>query len=349
MKLIKITLLVTGLLFTGWLVSQTGLDVIWQELVSLGPWWVLFLLPYMGVYFFDALGWKYSFLKETRVPYWLLFKARLAGESINYTTPTAYVGGEPVKAYILSKKEAAPMPDGLASVVIGKFLMTVTEVIFILIGILITVSIKDENQSLFWGLLLFFGAFLVFLGFMMIFQQKGLGKFFSEKTRKIQFISSYLDCHKEGIQEFDKILARYYRDEKSQMFLSSAFYFLGWLCGALEIYLILYLTGNPVSLTTAFAMEAISVAIKGAGFIVPGSIGIQDGGQVWVFIFFGFSASVGVTFAILRRVREVVWIVLGLFFLFREWGTSRPDFQAELHLPSLTETGKTQALGSLQK
>ncbi len=314
MKLLKIFLLLLGFFVIVWLLVDTGINNIFQELSRLGPWGFLFLLPYIAVYIFDTLGWKYSFCKEIVVPFSFLFRVRLAGEAINYTTPTAYIGGEPVKAYMLSQK-GIPFTHGLASVVIGKFLMTVAEVIFIIIGIEITVNALGKRDSLFTWLIIFFLIFSAFLFFLFSMQKKGIGKLCIQWLRKIKFFSKAFDSDEEKIQEFDQILLKYYSKEKPSIVFSCIHYFLGWCFGALEIYILLMLMGYEITWPVAIALESISVAVKGAGAFVPGSIGVQEGGQVWVFALFGFPKSIGLTFSILRRLREVVWIFVGLLFL----------------------------------
>lgn len=173
MKAIKIFALLLGIVFTGWLIKDAGPRKIWLELVKLGPWSLLFLIPYIFTYIFDTLGWKYSFSSKVKVPFSCLFKVRLAGESINYTTPTAYVGGEPVKAMILSKK-GIPMSHGMSSVIIAKFLMTVTEVVFIIIGIELAVASMKERGILYWSLMIFCLVFGMSLLFFLSLQKKDL-------------------------------------------------------------------------------------------------------------------------------------------------------------------------------
>ena len=71
---------------------------------------------------------------------------RTAGEVVNMTTPTAYVGGEPLKAFLL-KRHQIPMVDGLASVVIAKTIMTLAQVLFILVGIALAFWILGSSGS----------------------------------------------------------------------------------------------------------------------------------------------------------------------------------------------------------
>ena len=83
----------------------------------------------------DRSIWLESSLGPTgaRVPFWRLLTIRTAGEVVNMTTPTAYMGGEPLKAYLL-KKYNVPIAEGAASVVIAKTTLTIAEVFYILTG-----------------------------------------------------------------------------------------------------------------------------------------------------------------------------------------------------------------------
>jgi hypothetical protein len=57
------------------------------------------------------------------------------------------------------------------------------------------------------------------------------------------------------------------------------------------------------------------VFIKGGTFFIPGSLGAQDGGNLLLLQAFGYSDVTGITFALLRRFRELVWIGIGLLCL----------------------------------
>ena len=54
---------------------------------------------------------------------------------------------------------------------------------------------------------------------------------------------------------------------------------------------------------------------KGSTFFIPGSLGAQDGGNLLLLKAFGYSDVTGITFALLRRFREMVWIGIGLLCL----------------------------------
>src|SRR5262249_53525362 len=78
-------------------------------------WRLLIVLwgPYSAAVVLDTLGWA-VLLRDHHVPLGVLFRARMVGEAVNLTTPTASVGGEPLKAYLL--RPYVPLADGLGSV-----------------------------------------------------------------------------------------------------------------------------------------------------------------------------------------------------------------------------------------
>ncbi|BBM83706.1 flippase-like domain-containing protein [Candidatus Uabimicrobium amorphum] len=320
MKIIKNILLAMGIGVIFWLVYEIGPQKIWQEIASLGVWGPLFLLPYFGVYLLDTLGWKYSFGRDISLPFSTLFYARVAGESINHVTPTAYLGGEPVKAYILYKKNEVPLANGFASVMIGKFLMIASEVLFILIGIEIAVHVLgNRNDPVIIGIQLSIATLALFLLIFLGLQIYGFGNFFSKWAAKMKVLATSLTKYKDALAKFDSVLLDYYRNEKGRLTAAFVYYFLSWCCGIFEIYIFFMLTGQSASWGAIFAMEAIAMAIKGAGFFIPGSVGVQEAGQVMLFKMFGFDSSVGLAFSILRRSREILWIVIGLVLLGRNW------------------------------
>ena len=59
--------------------------------------------------------------------------------------------------------------------------------------------------------------------------------------------------------------------------------------------------------------SAFGAAIRFATFLIPGSLGAMEGGYAAIFAALGLGSTTGLTFSLVRRVREAVWIALGLF------------------------------------
>jgi hypothetical protein len=96
---------------------------------------------------------------------------------------------------------------------------------------------------------------------------------------------------------------------------STGLFLLGWIAEALEVYVIIWYLGGPAMALSAISIGALSIFIKSSTFFIPGSLGAQDGGNLLLLSAFGYSDLTGITFALLRRFRELVWIGIGLLCL----------------------------------
>ena len=106
------------------------------------------------------------------------------------------------------------------------------------------------------------------------------------------------------------------------VYSSTGLFFVGWMAEALEVYVIISFLGGPAMALSAISISALSVFIKSGTFFIPGSLGAQDGGNMLLLKAFGYSDVTGITFAILRRFRELAWIGLGLLCLALTGGRS---------------------------
>ena len=100
--------------------------------------------------------------------------------------------------------------------------------------------------------------------------------------------------------------------------MSLFFFLLGWLVHALEVCLIFWLLGHPIGFGTALCLDALSQLVAGLGFMIPASLGVQDGGNILLALGFNLGSTLGAGFSILRRFREVFWLLLGLLVAARE-------------------------------
>lgn len=276
------------------------------------------LIPSFVMYAVEAYGWKITLGPAGQlVPFLRIFAVRTAGEVVNMTTPAAYVGGEPLKAYLL-QKSGVPMVEGMASVVIAKTTMTIAQVLFILLGIALGFWILGAQGSsgqmiaaglLSIGLLAFGTAAFVFV------QRRGLFTWILTMVRKLGMRIGFLEAREDKLRELDRTILNFYTRHQAAFYTSTGLYFLGWLAEALEVFVIIYCLGGPADAWSAISIGALSVFIKGGTFFIPGSLGAQDGGNLLLLQAFGYSDVTGIAFALLRRFRELVWIGIGLLCL----------------------------------
>jgi len=148
-----------------------------------------------------------------------------------------------------------------------------------------------------------------------------------------------------GADRLDADLRWYYRERREAAAGVVALSLVGWAAGALETWLMLLLLDSRVSLMTALVIEAGATGVRAVGFLIPGSIGILEGGLVGIFTMLGLGPSMGLAFSVARRFREGVWILVGYACLALMRGPKSPtagtsDPSAPDALPSgLAEPG----------
>ena len=85
-----------------------------------------------------------------------------------------------------------------------------------------------------------------------------------------------------------------------------------WVVGAGEVWLALWLLGEPVPVLDAVAFEAIGQTARALGFAVPAGLGVQEGGYVLAGRALGISGEAALTVSLVRRGRELLLGVPGL-------------------------------------
>ncbi len=310
--MLRYFLLGVGLLTLTFLVWHIGPNHIYEAVARFGP-GALFvmLIPSVIMYALEAYGWKIILGPAAeRISFGKILAIRTAGEVVNMTTPTAYVGGEPLKAYLLQRHHI-PMVEGLASVVIAKTIMTIAQALFILIGIALAFwtlgTAGSSGQMVAAGL--FSVALLSFgVAAFVLVQRRGLFTWLLETFRELGLRITFLEARAEKLRSLDQTILSFYTDHRAVFYVSTGLYLLGWLAEAVEVFVIISFLGGPASLLSAIAIGALSVLIKGGTFFIPGSLGAQDAGNLLLLKAFGYSDLTGMTFALLRRFRELVWI-----------------------------------------
>jgi uncharacterized membrane protein YbhN (UPF0104 family) len=90
---------------------------------------------------------------------------------------------------------------------------------------------------------------------------------------------------------------------------------VGWIVGTGEVFLIARLLGTPVSWRDAFVLESLGQAIRGAGFAIPGALGVQEGGYLLLAPLAGLAPDAALALSLAKRARELLLGLPGLLYL----------------------------------
>lgn len=84
-----------------------------------------------------------------------------------------------------------------------------------------------------------------------------------------------------------------------------AAHFFAWTLSGLEVALPLWLMGRPVWIGTGIAIDCLVSTMRSLTFMVPSSIGVQEGAYVLVCGMFGIDPQVALALSLLRRGRDI--------------------------------------------
>jgi glycosyltransferase 2 family protein len=307
----RLALIVGGLGAVAYLCYEIGPRAVWESIRALG-WRLLILVwfPFSLAVVLDTLGWR-VLLSARDIPFNVLLRARLAGEAVNLVTPTASVGGEPLKAYLIRPYVA--LPEGLGSVVVDKTTVVAGQVLLLVAGVLAGLTITSIPRSLMVTMAtLLVVQTLAVAGFVAV---QMLGIFGGGGRLLGRMGKGPTGRYQSGLNAVDHWLVRFYQEQRGPLLTSTLLHAAAWATGGLEIYLVLVFLGPDASLVTALVLEAFGAAIKFVSFMIPASLGALEGGYVTIFRALGLGAALGLSYTLVRRLREVVWVAVGLLWL----------------------------------
>jgi hypothetical protein len=102
--------------------------------------------------------------------------------------------------------------------------------------------------------------------------------------------------------------------------------------GVLEAYVILAVTTDHTSLFAAYVIESVNRAVNAIFPFLPLRLGVDEGGAALVFKALGYTTAAGVSLAVIRKIRSIFWIGVGLVCMARyaiwKGGAARPSLEA---------------------
>jgi hypothetical protein len=284
-----------GLLGLAILVWRADTHAVRVAVLEVGWGIVLVVGQEVVAHLLNTLGWRFAFAREhvASLSFGELLRLRLAGDAINYLTPSATIAGEYARVAMLGDRLGADVRA--ASVVVAKSAQTLAQAVFMAAGLSLLGAgfvIAGPRQSLaLWAL----GLGLL-LAILLIYGST----------------AARLAPARDFLRNAARRLAEFLRDHPGRVVLSTFMFVLAYGWGSFEAYWICRFLGMPVPVFTALAIEVLSVTVDGILFMVPAKIGTQEGGKVAVFAALGLPAGLGFAFGLVRHVRELSWAGIGM-------------------------------------
>ena len=308
---------------------------LWQHLCHAGYWLIPIIGVWLLVYGLNALAWKAIIEGNlgTKAPlsFWRIYRLTITGYALNYATPVGGLGGEPYRIMELSKdvdKEHATSSVILYAMMhfFAHFWFWFTS-IFIYLGLAAVGDLPINTPiATVLGIIILFCllAFYVFAkGYrngLVVKSLRWIGHIPGLKGWSARF----REKHAEALTNIDEQIAALHAEDKAAFYKSLLLEYLSRIVQSSEVLFMLLLFGidNGGGFTGVFITYLHSILIVSfttlfanlIGFL-PMQLGVQEGGFVLSIAALGLSAALGIFVSIICRVREIIWIAIGMLIM----------------------------------
>jgi glycosyltransferase 2 family protein len=228
-------------------------------------------------------------------------------EAVNGLLPVARIGGEVVSAQLLIRRGLRPA-TAVATLVVDMTVSLLSQFTFTLLGLALLAA-RGVGGGMVRDVALGLVATVPLAAAVVFVQRVGLFTLLAKLFRAL--FAGRFDALVGGAAPLDRAVRRLYCRRRA-LLACFAWQLAGWSAGSGEIWLALLFLGHPVALGDAFAIEAVIQALSSSAFIVPGALGVQEGGFLVVGGVVGLPPELALALALVRRARDVIVFVPAL-------------------------------------
>ena len=298
-------------MLVGLLIVRSGADDVAHAMLTLGwrlaPITLFHLLPLS----LSALSWRELMSSGCRLDVASAGWIRWIRESINNLLPVASVGGD-VAGVRLARLRGVGSAQAAASVVVDITVGVVTQLVFVSAGVILLMIRSTDGAAFLAARILLIGiaGFAVALTIFVWIQHRNM-LFVSTRLVRRLLPEDWRSILSDGASAIDEQVVATYRRGPA-LLRASALRLAAWVTGAGEIWLVMYFLGRSLSATDALILESLGSGIYAAAFIVPGALGVLEGGFVMFGALFGLPADISLSISLSKRVRELLLGLPGL-------------------------------------
>jgi putative membrane protein len=256
----------------------------------------------------DSAGWLVLIPKESRIRLSHSFFLHWIGESINNLLPTARVGGDIVIVRIAAMW-GMPLRTATAAIIVDLTIGIVTKVFYLVAACVLLVAATGRTDLVRPTFFAVVSGTLAVAGFYAV-QRAGIFKWGAVLASRLAKSATW-DTLVQGGESLDQAIRLLYA-RRYAVAGCCFFWVLSWLIASGEIWIALRALGLRSTFSTAVILESAALAIRGAAFLVPGAVGVQEGGYILLGNLLGISGDMALALSLLRRVREIALGVPGL-------------------------------------
>jgi len=320
---LTVLLVGAGLGLFALILALVGPDAVWRQVQALGLWGFLAMFGNdLAANAFWIASWGVLLrafgigLRPGR-----LAGIGIAGFAISYITPVAYVGGEPVRAWLVSRRTGAPLTTVFATLFVDRLLAGLSLVLFAVLGGAVTLTGDLLSPT---------AKFQVGAGLLVVTLAVGLGvlSFARNYHWLSRIVVSLGRLHRpwrwpaawgEKIHEMEDEMHRAFSRLLPWTAAAFLLQLMSFFCTYLRPQLFFYFTeGRLFSLSDLAVYFNLNAILTTLLWLTPAGMGTAEGGRVGILRLVGISPQGAMAFSLTVRFLELLLVAGGLLYLSRE-------------------------------
>jgi hypothetical protein len=208
----------------------------------------------------------------------------------------------------------------VASVVTAKLTYSIAQALVILAGFALAFARLEVAAPVSLALIAAFALTVLGVGAFFVLQRRGLFGTSAAVLARLGAPGSWMQAVSGATAGIDERVRDFHRVGRWDFSLSVLVQVAGFGIAVAQVYLLLRWLGIEADAVTCLAIESFSLVIQFALFLVPASIGVQEGGKVVIFAALGLPATAGLGVGVAYRLNQLAEIALGLaVFAILQW------------------------------
>lgn len=292
---------------------------LWENLKRAGIYLPLVLLLWLFVYLINTTSW-YIIIRSGGKPgfsFARLYKFTVTGFALNSVTPVGLMGGEPYR--VMELKPYIGVERATSSVILYVMMHIFSHFCFWLTSVLLYVCLYPVE----WAMGIILGAITLFCSLVTVLfikgYQHGMAVAFIRMGSRLPFLKKrvihFAELHVERLENIDKQIALLHQQKKRTFYSALLLEYIARVVSCIEIWLILNVLTTDVNFADCCLIAAFSSLLANLLFFLPMQLGGREGGFALAVGGLSISGAYGVYTALITRIREMVWVVIGLTLL----------------------------------
>lgn len=311
-----------GLLALGGILYYVGLGQVLGKIAMLGPWGLLLFFLNAGLIFLLWTGGWYVLLRAygVRRGWKEALRAMLGGYAINFLTPTLNLGGEPVKAYLITNGFSSSDVSKVAATIVVERFINMSSILLWVLGSSVYVGFTQIiPRSLRWGLIIWAGGGMLFaltIGLGFLKRATLVSQFAFRLQQRLPFGKELLSKAGRGIlkveQELHQAFSQHRRAALSTLLLDLTAAALAYLNPLIFFF---FADQQVLSLEELSLIFTLGMFLAMFLWVTPAGLGMAEGGMIGIFELLGISGASAVAYSFTIKLPSLLLAAVGIAYI----------------------------------